>query len=314
MSEFHKSIKLINKSSGIYLIRNILNNKIYVGSAKNCRKRLYSHLTDLKKQKHHSILLQRSFNKYGESKFITQILEYVDSNKLIEREQHYIDLYKSSNKLYGFNICKEAKSAIGYKHREETKIKMHYSHSKQHKFVTPEGKLLIVDDLINFCKSNNLKYFRMKDLSIGSCKYYCGYVKYINDGSLKPYDGPKTRIKHEGVAIDVVDPDGKLYKFISKKAASKFIGCSEETLLNLSFKLSKQIKSGWRLADESTIGVPYEEKSIKLVDPNGKIITIYKGKLTEFCRLNNLHRTNIYSMVNGYYKQIKGYKIYKKEN
>ena len=47
---------------GIYKLT--INNKIYIGSAKNIGIRLSKHLLDLERNKHHSIYLQRTWNKY----------------------------------------------------------------------------------------------------------------------------------------------------------------------------------------------------------------------------------------------------------
>lgn len=76
---------------GVYQIKNIVNHKIYVGSAKDFSKRIIQHTKLLRKNKHHSSRLQYSWNKYGEDKFIFGLLEVVDDlTQLISREQHYI--------------------------------------------------------------------------------------------------------------------------------------------------------------------------------------------------------------------------------
>ena len=53
------------KSSGIYAIINILNQKMYIGSTKCFRERFNEHHRYLKNNKHHSARLQNSWNKYG---------------------------------------------------------------------------------------------------------------------------------------------------------------------------------------------------------------------------------------------------------
>lgn len=95
--------------SGIYKIINAVTNKIYIGSAIYLEKRKNAHFYYLKKNKHHSIKLQNSFNKYGEENFKFEILELVeDKTKLIEREQYYFDIL---NPYY--NICPTAGSSLG---------------------------------------------------------------------------------------------------------------------------------------------------------------------------------------------------------
>lgn len=91
-------------NSGIYKIRNIINNKIYIGSAKDFDKRKKRHLRDLRANKHYSILLQRAFNKYGEENFVFEIIEeFPYSIEIKDREQYWIDELKT--KEIGYNIA-----------------------------------------------------------------------------------------------------------------------------------------------------------------------------------------------------------------
>lgn len=102
--------------SGIYKIRNIKNNKIYIGSALHFRKRKWEHDSMLFRGKHHSRHLQASYNKHGEDCFVFEIVEYVDDKtKLIEREQYYIDILKPE-----YNGSMVAGSVLGVKQSKET--------------------------------------------------------------------------------------------------------------------------------------------------------------------------------------------------
>lgn len=111
--------------SGIYLIKNIANNKIYIGSAINIHRRWKEHKLQLKEGKHHSYHLQSAWNTYGEQSFKFEILEEVSNPQhLLAYEQVYLDYYKSYEKEKGYNICKVAGSHYGLKRSEETKQKM----------------------------------------------------------------------------------------------------------------------------------------------------------------------------------------------
>lgn len=108
---------IIRKDSGIYKITNLLDGKAYIGSAVNLRYRNIHHYRSLMLNKHHSIKLQRAWNKYGEENFKFEIIEVIeDKSQLISREQYYIDFLKPF-----YNTAKIAGSQLGYKHTVRTK-------------------------------------------------------------------------------------------------------------------------------------------------------------------------------------------------
>ncbi len=117
-----------SKNIGVYKIINNVNNKIYIGSTGNkggFNKRFSQHLELLRKNKHHSIHLQRAWNKYGEKSFKFEIIEIIDNVLMIlDREQFYIDNYKSYDINLGYNICKIAGSSLGIKKTPEQILKM----------------------------------------------------------------------------------------------------------------------------------------------------------------------------------------------
>lgn len=105
------------KIKGIYTITNIKNKKVYVGRSVDINTRWKLHKRGLLKNTHENLLLQRSFNKYGEEYFIYQIIELVDKEELlIEREQYWMDFLKSYNRKIGFNINTNASGGTSAKH------------------------------------------------------------------------------------------------------------------------------------------------------------------------------------------------------
>ena len=66
--------------SGIYTIRNIINNKYYVGCSKDMVDRIGAHKRALIKGTHKNILLQNSFNKYGILNFVFSFVFSYTSN------------------------------------------------------------------------------------------------------------------------------------------------------------------------------------------------------------------------------------------
>lgn len=83
---------------GVYEIKNIINDKIYIGSTTvYFLKRFYHHITMLRKNKHKNKYLQNAWNKYGEQNFEFNILEICTKEDCLEREQYYINLYKDNS-------------------------------------------------------------------------------------------------------------------------------------------------------------------------------------------------------------------------
>lgn len=111
--------------SGIYYIQNINNSKLYVGSAVNISERWRLHRLHLNRGDHCNKHLQTAWNTYGIDSFIFGIVEVViEKNKLLDREQYWIDHYEVFNRKRGYNQAPVAGSMLGYKHTEETKKKM----------------------------------------------------------------------------------------------------------------------------------------------------------------------------------------------
>lgn len=121
----------------VYTITNKINGNQYIGSTTNYGKRVSRHITDLKKNSHHSIILQNAWNKHGKENFVFEIIEYVGSREeLIPREQFFLDTHlpkyniaiKAGNPTKGF--CTEetrrklSEAGKGRKYTEESIQKM----------------------------------------------------------------------------------------------------------------------------------------------------------------------------------------------
>ena len=103
----------VSKTFGVYQIKNLIDNKIYVGSTgKSFTHRWSQHRKTLPKGKTH---FARAYQKYGPDNFEFSILE-VCANKedCLPREQFYIDTLKPE-----YNINPKASSCLGRKASEE---------------------------------------------------------------------------------------------------------------------------------------------------------------------------------------------------
>jgi group I intron endonuclease len=141
----------------IYQIKNLVNNKIYIGSTQrqNPFKRKAEHFCKLKGNYHNNKHLQSSWNKYGEDNFEFTIIEElnfpVEYIYIMEKELFYINKYNPQ-----YNIAKETKGGklgrvvskeqkkylsklfTGREVSENTKVKIKLARAKQ--IITEEHK------------------------------------------------------------------------------------------------------------------------------------------------------------------------------
>lgn len=92
-------------NSGIYQIRNIVNNKVYVGQTKHFKQRANSHFRELRNGKHYNRHLQRSFGAYGGEVFVFEVLERCGATELNSRERYWIETKRSEYAKCGYNAA-----------------------------------------------------------------------------------------------------------------------------------------------------------------------------------------------------------------
>ena len=120
--------------TGVYQILNLKNNKFYIGSTGSKAgfiKRWNDHQLLLKKNCHHSVHLQRAWDKYEVDAFVFEVIEYIVrldemtdkewKTLIFQREQYYLDVFlfasDNDNRFHklGYNICRVAGSTLGLK-------------------------------------------------------------------------------------------------------------------------------------------------------------------------------------------------------
>lgn len=105
--------------SGVYLIRNQVNLKTYVGRSKSLRRRANKHICDLQRGKHCNTPLQRAWVKYGPSAFSFEVLIFCAPALLLTYEKQAFEALKPA-----YNICKEPGNSLGVRLKPATKTKL----------------------------------------------------------------------------------------------------------------------------------------------------------------------------------------------
>lgn len=111
-------------NSGIYCIKNIINNKCYIGRASDLKNRKSKHFGRLRNNSHPNKYLQNSYNKYNEENFQWIVLEIVNSKiTLPSREKYWEQQYRQRG-IELYNIMEVDNSQEVFVHSTESKKKM----------------------------------------------------------------------------------------------------------------------------------------------------------------------------------------------
>ena len=265
-------------SKGIYKITNTSNGVFYIGSSIEVEKRMQQHKSDLRHNNHHNHKLQNSFNKYGESSFTFEVIEYLrcDEKRLREIEQKYIDELKACKRGVGFNLSPTATGGTtlgernyfygkghllsgennpfyGRKHSEETKELIREKNSG---FNSPWfGRRHREESRKKISESNIGKEF-----STDHRNHLSESVKFAyQEGRLKPgvftEEARAKQKEKESIRVLMIDDDLNVIKeFHSITAAGEYIGVNPENITRVC--KGKNATSGgykWMYSTECTV-------------------------------------------------------------
>lgn len=109
-----KPNKFLKDRCGIYGIRNILNNKIYVGKTKCMYRRCHQYVYDYKQRKlgHLNQYLINAIDKQGIENFEFFPLEFCNIDEAVEKELHWIELLDSTDNFKGYNLRKDSSTSM----------------------------------------------------------------------------------------------------------------------------------------------------------------------------------------------------------
>jgi len=170
-----------------YKIVNGINNKFYIGSTMDPKRRHKEHISLLKNNKHHCIYLQRAWNRYNKNDFDFIIIKdniFTEKLALIE-EQKLLDKFYKYPKCYNTNpnACKPpSRKGISIKHTDESKkkisIKARKSHDHQKKIIklkNKSGKIIEWFGIGDFCRQHRLLRNKINYVLSGQRKSHKGW-------------------------------------------------------------------------------------------------------------------------------------------
>lgn len=172
------------KVSGIYRIRNLLDNKVYIGLSSNINQRFIQHKTDSKSMINDKPL-HNAIRKYGIENFEFSIIEYCDISKLSDKEKFWIEFYNSTDRDCGYNLHGGGQSNIEVS--SETREKLRNAQQNKIPIVKLNrfGSFIERYESVNHAsKSNDFNYpsdiYKMAIKKI-KCKYIKNYIYVTED-------------------------------------------------------------------------------------------------------------------------------------
>lgn len=153
------------KICGVYCIKNVKNNKIYIGSSVDVKRRWYHHVTELNKNNHCNWHLQRAWNKYGRDNFEFYILQVCTAEELKDLEQKYINETHCCDRNIGYNVCPSVNNKIwADETKEKISLALQGEKSSVHKY--PESLILKIIDELKTGEKSHVKLASELNVSI----------------------------------------------------------------------------------------------------------------------------------------------------
>jgi group I intron endonuclease len=282
--------------SGIYKIECLGNKQVYVGLSCNINNRWSAHKSAARKNYHHSVYFQNSWNKYGEESFVFSILEECSQKQLSDREIFWWKTLKPK-----FN---SANPGANPTHTEEIREKISKALSKEFTLYHPDRGIIEGWSLDKFARENNLDGGHLTKVIQGKRRQYKQYFRSEED-----YKTPEQLEIQRGKNISqgkrkiwtAYDPNNEEISFVGLEEF-----CNENDLCKTVFE---RVLSG---RDPKTYfqhkGYSREKKP-ELISPEGQRYVIYNGILKQISEEYDLDVSGLSKVIKGKNKQCKGWTL-----
>ncbi len=237
MSEFETNL---DKMSLIYKATNFINGKVYIGkTTKSMSRRRTEHESSTSDKTRKFRGFKGAIQKYGPENFLWEVLEYCLKEDSNQREMYYIELYRSNDSNFGYNLTNGGDGApfgdlnpskrpevreklrianTGFKHTPETLLKMSVISKEYYKNGMPEEQRR-----------------KISEAQIGVCR----------TGKGKDCSSSKKCV--------LVDPDGNIHYVHGIREFADENGLDNSAISKLIYGKLKTHK-GWRLYVEDDCG------------------------------------------------------------
>lgn len=265
--------------AGIYRIVNTANGKVYIGSARQFKERWKAHKRSLVTGKHHNTHLQTSFDKYGESAFVFEVLEITTGTTKERREveQRYLNEYLSKWEMC-YNLDKLVR------------------HGRKSCRTSPKTK---AEKISNASRKRWLDPDYRKNVSKAM---KAGWTEETRKQMSERMNGDRNPMFNKEVSAET-------RKKISQTTRKMWE--TPETRDRIAKKLAVCTQASWmnpktrKIMQRSLQGI--NAKTYSFINPDGNTVTI--RNLTRFCAEHNLSYRGMSLVANKKQKAYKGWKL-----
>lgn len=289
----------MNKVFTIYMHRNKLNNKVYVGQT--CKNKLTYRWGVNGICYRHQSKFYNAIKKYGWDNFEHIVLEEnVSLDDVDRKEKYYIDKFNSIKN--GYNVQEG-----GINHRPITKRKIVYQFDLKGKFIKKWSSITEAGETLNIALGSIVKVCKHQLLSCGG--YLWSYKKDIKSKRCANSNAKKVcQYDLKGNLINTYDSLKQAAIVVTGKENSKSKIC------NCCKSLDKTCVYGyvWRYLGDSfvyktnIVDYSYCSRRVCQFDMKGNFIKTWKS-IAEIFRVLGIRQGNIYSCCNNKRKSAGGY-------
>jgi group I intron endonuclease len=249
------------------MIKNIINNKVYIGQAIDLNRRKEQHIYELNGNRHNNKHLQRAWNKDGASNFIFSVIEKCSENNLTKREQYWINYYGGIDNNNNYNF-REASSSGTFNKAVRAKM----SKSTKKRFKKPVEKKKISGENNSANKLSKSDVLKIVELFV--TKHYSMYKL-----------GKMFNVGHEAIASIIDNQTFHIYNKEINEVLAKY-NLTRVDLKNMKRKSNNKRKLS-------------KEDVLNIIDLYLHDYSIYK-----IAKMYNMSETAISLLINGdTYKQ-----------
>lgn len=235
---------MLSNNYKVYKHENKINGKVYIGITSQNLERRWQ-----KGSGYERTLFGNAIKKYGWDNFSHEIIaENLSKETACVMEKEMIAKYKSIDPEHGYNrsiggTAMYCKPLYG---------KDNYRSSSVYRIDIKTGEKIKFDTIREAADTMGINHRGISKAALGIASTYKGYVwEYADKPYKKPFKYPTGKYPHvkQMKKVQMIEPDGEIHIFSSRKAAATYVGASAGNTITRYITGSRKDASGRRWSE-----------------------------------------------------------------